>query len=118
MGDKCRHLTIFFQSDRYSRTTCWQPQVDTYRIPNGWLLKFDLAGVRPEDVNVQISGSRVTVSGLRRDWMLEEGASYYSMEISYNRFERSVQLPSTLELASYSLESRNGILFIRIQARS
>ena len=29
-------------------------------------------------------------AGVRRDSFLEEGSSYYSMEISYNRFERSL----------------------------
>src|SRR5919199_1333244 len=101
MGDKRKDLAMFFQSDRYAAAAAWQPQVDIYRIPNGWLLKFDLAGVRPEDVNVQLSGSRVRVYGVRRDWVLEEGATYYSMEINYNRFERTVQLPCTLEPASY-----------------
>ena len=71
----------------------WQPPVDVYRSPRGWLLKFDLAGVRPEDVQVRIAGSRVTVSGVRRDWILEQGYSYHSMEISYNRFERVIELP-------------------------
>ena len=52
-------------------------------------MKFDLAGVRPEDVMVTVRGRRVSVSGVRRDLMVEEGCSYYSMEISYNRFERS-----------------------------
>lgn len=115
MRERRRHLAVFFQPDPYQSQGVWQPQVDIYRTSHGWLLKFDLAGVRPEDVSVQISGCRVTVYGVRRDWVLEEGATYYSMEISYNRFERTVQLPCTLDRVSYSLESRDGILLIRIQ---
>ena len=92
----------------------WQPPVDVYRSPRGWLLKFDLAGVRPEDVQVRIAGSRVTVSGVRRDWILEQGYSYHSMEISYNRFERVIELPGDLSQAEFSLEARDGLLMVRV----
>jgi len=92
----------------------WQPPVDVYRSPHGWLLKFDLAGVRPEDVQVRIAGSRVTVSGVRRDWILEQGYSYHSMEISYNRFERVIELPGDLSKAEFSMEARDGLLMVRV----
>ncbi len=88
--------------------------MDVYRKGCGWLLKFDLAGVRPEDVRVRIGGSRVTVTGIRRDWVVEEGYSYHSMEISYNRFERTVELPGDLSNAEYSLEARDGLLLVRV----
>jgi HSP20 family protein len=92
----------------------WEPSADVYRTRNGWLLKFDLAGVRPEDVTVSIKGRRVSVSGVRRDLMVEEGCSYYSMEISYNRFERSLEMPADLENARVQLEARNGLLLVRM----
>jgi HSP20 family protein len=92
----------------------WQPPVDVYRSRCGWLLKFDLAGVRPEDVQVGISGSRITVSGVRRDWVLEQGYVHHSMEISYNRFERTIALPGDLTNAEFSLESIHGLLLVRV----
>lgn len=92
----------------------WQPSADVYRTRDGWLLKFDLAGVRPEDVTVAVRGRRVSVSGVRRDLMVEEGCSYYSMEISYNRFERSIEMPADLENAQVMLEARNGLLLVRM----
>jgi HSP20 family protein len=89
--------------------------VDVYRGQDGWLLKFDLAGVLPQDVKVRISGSRVTVSGIRRDWVVEQGYSHHSMEISYNRFERTVELPGDVSQAEYSLEARDGLLLVRVE---
>lgn len=92
----------------------WRPCADVYRTPDGWLLKFDLAGVKTEDVNVQIQGCRVTVSGRRRDWMVEQGCSHYSMEISYNRFERTIELPCGLENVRWGVEYNEGLLMIRV----
>ena len=92
----------------------WEPSADVYRTRDGWLLKFDLAGVRPEDVVVSVSGRRVIVSGTRRDTIVEEGCSYYAMEISYNRFERSLEMPVNLANAQVTIEARNGLLLVRM----
>jgi HSP20 family protein len=92
----------------------WRPSADVYRTRDGWLLKFDLAGVHPEDVTVTVRGRRVSVSGVRRDLIVEEGCSYYSMEISYNRFERWLEMPADLEHARVTLEARNGLLLVRM----
>jgi len=92
----------------------WQPSADVYRTRDGWLLKFDLAGVRLEDVTVSVRGRRVSVSGVRRDSMVEEGCSYYSMEISYNRFERFIDMPADLENARVTLQARDGLLLVRM----
>jgi HSP20 family protein len=88
--------------------------VDIFRTRGGWLLKFDLPGVRMEDVGVQIAGDRLTVAGVRHDVISEEGCTYYSMEISCNRFERTIELPADLEGARIQLEARDGILLVRI----
>jgi HSP20 family protein len=92
----------------------WEPSADVYRTRDGWLLKFDLAGVRPDDVAVSVSGRRVTVSGVRRDTVVEDGCSYYAMEISYNRFERSLEMPVNLASARVTIEARNGLLLVRM----
>lgn len=92
----------------------WAPSADVYRTPDGWLLKFDLAGVRLEDVTVSVRGQYVSVSGVRRDSVIEEGCSYYAMEISYNRFERSIEMPADLENARVSLEAHDGLLLVRV----
>src|SRR6266446_5321208 len=104
-----RTLTLFLPES----LAAWRPLANTYRTRDGWLLKFDLAGVRPEDVTVSVRGRRVSVCGVRRDLMVEEGCSYYSMEISYNRFERSLEMPADLENARITLEARNGLLLVR-----
>ena len=92
----------------------WQPSADIYRTKDGWVVKFDLAGVRTGDVTVSIRGRRLTVSGVRRDSFFEEGSSHYSMEISYNRFERSLLMPANLESARVTVAAREGLLLLRM----
>ena len=101
-------------SRSWQSPTPWQPSADVYRTRDGWVLKFDLAGVRADEVTVSIRGRRVCVSGVRRDTVVEEGCSYYSMEISYNRFERCLEMPTNLENARVAIEARNGLLMVRM----
>lgn len=93
----------------------WQPAADVYRTRNGWLVKFDLAGVRPHEIEVAASGRRLTVRGLRRDFTLEEGCHYHSLEISYNRFERTLELPCQVDAAHITTDYRDGMLLVQLQ---
>lgn len=95
----------------------WKPAVDVYRTPHGWVAKFDLAGVPQEDLSVRVAGSQLTVSGSRRDRLIDRGASQYRMEISYSRFERTIDLPCDIESAKIDTEMTNGMLLVWIQER-
>ncbi len=94
---------------------CWRPAVDVYRDRDGWLVKFDLAGVAPRDIEVRVRGRFLTVAGVRRDLTVQEGRQAYLMEIAYSRFERSVELPVDLEELEIGSESRDGMLLVSIQ---
>jgi HSP20 family protein len=114
--DRIRFMQSFFTSvAQTAGAAAWQPSADLYRTRDGWLVKLDLAGVRPEDVQLSASGDRLIVRGVRRDWCLEEGCCHYQMEISYSRFERSLTLPVSLEHARISAEHRYGMLLIHIR---
>ena len=118
MQDRINQTPFFFGAAMdVSAETVWRPAVDIYRSRTGWLVKYDLAGVKREDIEVTAAGSCITVRGVRRDWKLEEGCSHYSMEIAYNRFERTLELPCDLEGARIELEGREGILLVRLQCR-
>lgn len=110
-------MTVFlFSPPRAAQE--WQPAVDIYRADGGWILKFDIAGVRLDDVHVQVRARTVTVSGVRRDWLMEDaGCRHYSMEITYSRFQRSIELPDDLNTANIGLDYRDGILLVRITQR-
>jgi HSP20 family protein len=115
---KIRARALFFLPAVESKLPlAWQPQVDIYRTPEGWVVKMDLAGVRPQDVSITVSGSQLRISGVRHDRIVEQGWSHYAMEIAYDRFERTLALPCDLELARITVEGRDGMLLLRVVAR-
>ena len=97
-----------------SKEACWRPPVDIYRAGVAWLVKFDLAGVRKEDIQVVLDGQRLTVCGIRRDMTILDGQRAYSMEIAYNRFERTVEFPVNVEAARIASEYRDGMFLLTI----
>jgi HSP20 family protein len=109
--------TFFSEATEPYGDTCWRPLVDVHRGRDAWLVKFDLAGVRAEDIQLEVQGRQLRVSGLRRDLSLLDDQQVYSMEISYNRFQRSVELPLDLTQAEIRNEYRDGMLLVLIKPR-
>lgn len=93
----------------------WQPNADVYRTPDGWLIKLDVAGIDPEDIEIVIDENRFTVRGSRRDRWVEEGWRCYSMEISYQSFERTLELPERLNHARIETQFHRGILLVQLR---
>jgi HSP20 family protein len=113
MHNKPRQLPVFFSSFSGGHRE-WQPAADIYRTRAGWLLKLDVAGVRLEDIKTEITASEVRIQGCRRDFQAVEGCRHYSMEISYNRFQRCISLPCDLTGAEVRLDCSNGILLVEL----
>ena len=93
---------------------CWRPPVDVYRARGAWLCKFDLAGVAPADIEVTARGRLLTVAGVRRDRTVCEDLQAYSLEISYHRFERTLELPCRLEDAGIQCAFQDGMLLVTL----
>ena len=100
------------------RRVDWRPAADIYATSCGWLVKFDLAGVRSHDIEVIARDRRLTVRGVRRDCTLEEGQRHYLLEISYNRFERTVELPCNVEAAQITTDYRDGMLLVHLSVEN
>ncbi|ADJ28569.1 Hsp20/alpha crystallin family protein [Nitrosococcus watsonii] len=110
---------VFINSEEQAyQESVWQPPADIYRIERGWLVKLDLAGIRNEDIHLSIHEQRLVVQGLRRDWIVEAGQQYYSMEIAYNRFRRAIEFPASLEQARITTKYRDGMLLIWLEITS
>lgn len=117
MTDEVRNMlkSLLMPTSEQCQRVDWRPAADVYSTRCGWLVKFDLAGVRPQEMEVLVRGQRLTVRGVRRDCTLEEGHRHHSLEISYNRFERTIELPCSLDAAQISTDYRDGMLFVYLQ---
>ena len=56
------HLVLPVSADAVQPAR-WRPSADVYRTRRGWLVKFDLAGVRPSDITMAVQGQSLVVRG-------------------------------------------------------
>lgn len=93
----------------------WYPAADVYRTPEGWLVKIELAGVSPEDIEIDIQGNVLYIAGCRRDRTCSKSVSYHQMEITYSRFEKTLRFPASIDGASIENNFDNGLLIIHLR---
>lgn len=95
----------------------WNPAADVYRSDEGWIVKVDLAGVSSDDLEIEIDHSSLRIRGCRRDTFYREGYSYQQMEITYSRFEKTIEFPCVIEEASLAHDYRDGFLVIHLSCK-
>ena len=71
-----------------------------------------LPGVDPKDVNLQVQGNTLTISGERSTSRETREADYLRREITYGSFDRGILLPEGVDKDKLNAEYRNGILEI------
>jgi HSP20 family protein len=92
----------------------WQPAVDVYRCAGGWVVKFELAGVRHEDVEIRLDAGGITVLGARLDRRPYQFEEAHLMEIAYSRFERNVALPEPIHDVRFRVDFHDGMLYVHV----
>jgi len=93
----------------------WNPAADVYHTSDGWVVKVDLAGVCTDELEIELSDSLLSIRGCRRDTHFRDGFVYQQMEITYSRFEKSIQFPSPIEGATVRHDYSDGFLIIKVR---
>jgi HSP20 family protein len=92
----------------------WLPAVDVHETKDDIVLSFDIPGVSEKDVQLTITGDLLTVKGERRFERESTENTYHRVERLYGRFERSVQLPTTVQTDKVKATYREGVLEVKL----
>ena len=95
----------------------WNPAADVYRSEDGWIVKVDLAGVCADELQLEIDEANLRIRGCRRDTFFREGLAYQQMEITYSRFEKTIQFPCAIEASSLAHDYHDGFLIINLRCQ-
>ena len=93
----------------------WNPAADVYRSSDGWVVKVDVAGICADDLEIVLDQSHLRIRGCRRDTSFREGFTYQQMEITYSRFEKTIQFPCAIEAASVEHNYNDGFLIVNLR---
>ncbi len=91
-----------------------QLSVDVYQTDKDIVIKSTIAGVRPEDIDIQVSNDMVTIKGIRRQEEEAAAEDYFYRECYWGGFSRSVILPVDVRNDLVNATIKNGVLIIRL----
>ena len=92
----------------------WVPTTDVYSTDSGLVVKVELAGMRSENLEITVEGSRLRISGTRPDGCRAPKCSFLVMEINYGPFECVLDLPQGYDLNQAKAAYLNGFLRIDV----
>lgn len=92
------------------RKTTWRPVVDIVETGEAFILRADLPGVSKENINIEISGSRLTIQGERPIDDEPGPAAYHHIERETGHFERSFTLPGKIDVDRARARYTDGVL--------
>lgn len=96
----------------------WTPAVDVYETPDRIVLTAEIAGVRREDVSIEVLGNVLTLRGSRPPGRAGVAAeSYLRMEVPSGGFERSFTLPCPVVAEGVEAVLCGGVLKVTVPRR-
>src|SRR3989344_5340772 len=102
-------------SDRdLSEETEGQLTIDVYQTSNFIVIESTIAGVKPEDLDIDITNESVTIKGSREKEEKISDNDYIYQEGYWGRFSRSVILPQEVDPEAAEASMKNGILTIKL----
>lgn len=107
-----RHFVGFRAQD------AWRPATNVYETPVAYCICVDLAGLNPDDVDVEcIEGRRIRIQGVRRtpSHSCPGGLrSVHVMEIDEGPFRRDIELPEVVRVSKIEANYSQGFLWITV----
>lgn len=100
---------IFVPSKRF-----WNPSVEMEESDDDFTVRFDLPGMKKEDIQIEAKGDLLTVSGERKsEKKVNEKGRRYS-ERFYGSFSRTIRLPEGSKTDEISASYKDGVLEIKV----
>ncbi|MBT1072164.1 Hsp20/alpha crystallin family protein [Pelotalea chapellei] len=96
------------------KSTDFVPALDMFEEGNELIIRAELAGVKREDIKLELSGNRLVLSGEKTGGETVERKGYYRVEQCYGSFSRSIELPEGVNLEDVKASHKDGVLEIRI----
>ena len=97
-----------------SAGAAWTPAVDIFDAADAIVLKAELPGLSPDDIDIEIDESVLTLKGERRFEETVEEGRYYRVERAYGAFQRSVTLPQSVKADEITATFEHGVLTVRV----
>ena len=92
----------------------WLPAVDVFDAKDAVVLKAELAGMKPDDIEIEVEDNVLTIKGERKFEEKVDDERYYRVERRYGSFSRSIALPQGVDSDDIQATYEDGVLEVRV----
>jgi HSP20 family protein len=92
----------------------WIPSVDVSETGKAVVVKAELPGMDPKDIDISVNGKRLTLRGERKYEHEEKGESFHRVERSYGAFSRDIGLPAEVDGNKVEATYKDGVLKVNL----
>jgi HSP20 family protein len=100
-----------------AETAMFMPAFEVKETKEGYSFKADLPGVKDADLEITLSGNRMTISGKREAEQREKSDTFYAYERTYGSFARTFTLPEGADMENLHAELKGGVLTMLVPRR-
>jgi HSP20 family protein len=90
------------------------PTFEVTETKDAYLFRADLPGVQEKDLEISLTGTRLSISGHREQEKHEQSDTFYASERAYGSFTRSFTLPEGVDGENVSADLKNGVLTLSV----
>jgi HSP20 family protein len=90
------------------------PELDLSETETAIEVRMDVPGVTAKDIDIQVSGNVLMVSGERKEEKEEKGKTFHRVERRYGNFSRSITLPCPVVESEVAAEYHDGVLTVKL----
>jgi HSP20 family protein len=95
----------------------FMPAFEIKETDGAYVFHADLPGVKEGDINVTVTGNRLSISGKREAEREEKGDTFYCYERSYGDFSRAFTLPEGVDANGVRADLKDGVLSVTVQKK-
>ena len=94
--------------------TSFFPEVEIRETRKGWIMRADVPGMQPGDIDITLTGNLLTVHGEREDERDESTPLVHLHERTFGSFTRAFTLPDEADPAQLNADLTDGVLTVVI----
>lgn len=90
------------------------PSLDLSETDDALQVRMDVPGMKADEINIEVSGNTLRVSGEHKEEKEEKGKTFHRLERRSGSFNRTVALPVAVKEGQVTAETADGVLTIKL----
>jgi HSP20 family protein len=92
----------------------WAPSLDLTETKDALVVKAEIPGIDPKDIQVTIQENYLTIKGEKKQEKEEKDERHHRIERSYGAFARGVRMPVAVDGSKVEAKFKNGLLTVSL----